>query len=285
MPAGDLRSLRGAARLEPVQMAASGLLDLRPAHTTYRRPNATLSAEKAPMLSFRRHCGLLMATLTLALFATACRFSQEPRNFHEPTTKKLTTSYDSTGITEERFKEEWTIGKGDWKVEGGKLIGSISGAALPDDEVPQAMVWFKGALPHEFRLSYKAKTTRRPGDIIAYMCGDGKQMSGYDVVLGGWNNERHRLSFYHVPGDIDRREGLDRKLGANMKQDKEYDVTIVRTASGIEVALDGETILEYPEDTKFLQDDNRYIALCTWDNDVEYWDVKIEGLRSADQPN
>jgi len=223
---------------------------------------------------------LLLAAVLIAM--SACRMGQEAPDFHAPTQKNLVTTYELGQMTKERFDQEWRVAAGAWTFDDGKLIGSLSQdeATAQGLELPQAMVWFKGALPHEFRLTYKAKTTKRAGDIITYICADGEQMSGYDVVLGGWNNERHRLSFYEKPGDINARTGLDRMRGANMKDNKTYEVIIERTVKGIEVRLDGDVILEHPELTKHIDDDHRSIALCTWDNEIEIWDLKIEGLKT-----
>lgn len=227
--------------------------------------------------------GVLVAVI---VGAAGCNPPPAAGALSRPSKHKLTSSYAAAPFTEQQLADDWRVTSGTWTIVDGRLRGrqldrDLEG--LDPKPLPFALIWLAKPLPHEFRISYKAEGMRDPRDINAIFCGDGIDLSGYDLVLGGWTNTKHQLSWYQEAHKFGSRDALD-KVKPGMLRPKPYEITIERSEQhGIVVYLDNEKVMSDRDDPKIAGDDMRYFALYTWDNDVAFWDLKIEPYPHAQQ--
>jgi hypothetical protein len=198
--------------------------------------------------------------------------------------KDLVEFYEASRFDEATFAKDWNVFSGKWRVtKDGRLSGEMSWQDMPTSGgaplgAPVAVCWFNQKLPREFEVSWKARATKHSADLNAYFCGNGQTPSGYEVVFGGDRDREQKSWFQQIePADqFETRDYLDKIKPDTIDKNRVYDFRIVRTRDGIEIFRDGEQVMDDDEDAKLLDEDARHFAFVTWDNEVEFWDFRVE---------
>jgi hypothetical protein len=234
----------------------------------------------------------LFAALSLAAaLGSGCNPPPAQGLLSAPSKHKLVREYAPSPFTEQTLKNDWRPTSGTWTVENGRLVGQQLEKDMPEldrqpggtEALPFALIWLDKPLPHEFSIRFRARGVKNPSDINVLFCADGQDLSGYDLVLGGFNNFKHQLGWFPKSHDFGSREGLDKVKPGSLEM-REYEIEIERTElEGIRVFLDQIQIMEDDDDPKISDDDMRYFAFYTWDNKVEFWDIEIQDRSPAAQ--
>jgi hypothetical protein len=199
--------------------------------------------------------------------------------------KDLTEFYSAPKVTQRQFEEDFAVAAGDWKVDGGRLVGRMRWDDLPTSGgapqgAPMPLIFFKHKLPREFRVLWQARATEASGDLNAYFCANGAEISGYEMVNGG-DRDREQKSWLRLvpePGNMTERDYIDKVKPDVIDKNRTYEFEIRRTRRGIELYRDQERIMEDREELKLLDEDMRYFGLATWDGEAEFWGFEIEAL-------
>lgn len=198
----------------------------------------------------------------------------------------LATPYHAASFDERTIAADFKVFSGQWTAERGRLTGKLfqedlEAAGYMDGDRPTsfpiALIWFKKPLPPEFEVSWKARALKNAGDLNAYFCGGGGDISGYDLVFGGWDNSSSRLLQVVSPTDLDGRIRLDKIKPDSIRLGAEYEFRVRRTREGIEIYRNGSLVMSHNEKGQpLLGADQRYFGLSTWNNKAEFWDLRID---------
>jgi len=256
--------------------------------------NSTVSSRTFRERALR--AGVLLATACAALLVAGCNSPPSPAKAaltaafdadNDRVGKDLLDTYAVSAFTPEILESDWRIESGDWTVKEGKLVGKFFTDDLPTSGTakvgaPRAMAWLKKPLPREFEVSWKARGLRGANDLNVFFCSKGEKAMGYEIVFGGRGNQQSWLCQWLAADEFSSRQILDKIKPDSLRQGREYEFRVVRSEKGIFVYRDGILVMDRTERQPPLGEDDRSFAFSTWDNEVEFWDLKIDWKGAGD---
>lgn len=178
-------------------------------------------------------------------------------------------SYYATFDSEDELRNWKKSDSGKWEIKDGALVAD---ARIPEH---YSILWLDRGLPNSFQIEFEAECLENANDINCFIHGNGKNYSGYHVIIGGWANTYIAIYKPEVEGDESTRNRLKR-VEFQIEKDRVYEVKIVKQGSTIRVMLDGEEVLTADDDEPITDVEHRYFGLSTWENVVRFDNLRIE---------
>jgi hypothetical protein len=151
-------------------------------------------------------------------------------------------------------------------------------------------VWLRHELPRDVQVDFDVSSKGPAGDIKVELFGDGKsfgsdvqglyQPTGYEIVMGGWNNSRSIIGRLGEHGDTVKvsRE----RLGADpiVTPGRTYHFTITRRGSILDWKINGAPYLTWTDPQPLGGQGHEYFAFNAWEVETSFDNLTIGPAQS-----
>jgi len=158
---------------------------------------------------------------------------------------------------------------GKWEIRKGWLVAD---ARIPEN---RSILWLNKPIARNVQIEFDAECLEEPGDINCFICGNGKNYSGYEVIIGGFNNEKVGVYKSKVDGDDMERKRLEREP-FELEKKRVYTVKVKLYKGTIRVYVDNELLITATDNDPIEDPEHRYFGLSTFQNVVRFDNLKIE---------
>jgi hypothetical protein len=161
---------------------------------------------------------------------------------------------------------------------------SLVEGALHFSQLRNRPIWLDTPLPHNARISFRARTLSPEGDVKIEAWGDGHSgytgdprlaytATGYVFIAGGWRNTISVIArqHEHTPDRVERND-------FHLEPGRWYRWVIERRDGHLTWSLDGQPFLEMNDAQQLRGADNHFFGFSGWDTTVEFDDLAIEAL-------
>jgi len=138
-----------------------------------------------------------------------------------------------------------------------------------------SILWLSRIVPREVVIEFEAECLDRPGEILAFVCGDGQRYSGYEIAVGGSGNTRVALYKSLEGGNPAARDRLDRR-DFQVNKERVYAVKIRQYRNAFRVYVNDDLLLSTSDEQPIQDDRHRYFGFGTIGNLVRFDNLKIE---------
>ena len=160
----------------------------------------------------------------------------------------------------------------------------VEGGVLQIQGLMNRPLWLQYPLPHDVRVSVRARSLSPEGDVKVELFGDGHSgfvgdprsaytATGYILVMGGWSNTISAIARQHEHGH-DRAERSDVRVEVG----RWYQWVIERRGGRLSWSVDGQPFLQLDDEAPLYDDQHRFFAFSDWMTPVEFDDLSIEPL-------
>jgi hypothetical protein len=146
-------------------------------------------------------------------------------------------------------------------------------------------VWLRRELPRDVQVDFDVASKGPAGDIKVELFGDGKsfasdvqglyQPTGYEIVMGGWNNSRSIIGRLGEHGDTVKvsRE----RLGTDpiVTPGRTYHFTITRRGSILDWKINGAPYLAWTDPQPVWGQGHEYFAFNAWEVETSFDNLTI----------
>jgi hypothetical protein len=204
-----------------------------------------------------------MARWPLLVVLAACKVKDPP-----PVTEAWTDTFDRG----ELGGDYWATGKGYQLAEG----------ALSARGAHNHPLWLRKKLPHDVRIELDCWSKEQRGDLKIELFGDGHSFdpdggaymaTGYEVVFGGWYNQKSILARLDEHGK-DMAARTDVKVFAN----QHYHWKIERRGKKLAWEIDGKPFLTYDDPRPLENIGHEYLGFNNWETDTWFDNIVITPL-------
>jgi hypothetical protein len=162
---------------------------------------------------------------------------------------------------------------GKWEIKDGWLVGD---ARIPEQ---RSIIWLKKQFTEDVRIQFVAECLDKPGDLNCFICGNGKNYSGYEIIIGGFANEKIGVYKTVEDGDPITRQKLERD-DFNLIKARAYDIKIKKSRGTFRVYLDDALVVSAAdEENRIVDREHRYFGFSTFENVVRFRDLRIEQMK------
>lgn len=158
---------------------------------------------------------------------------------------------------------------GKWYIKDGSLYGD---ARIPEQ---RSILWLDKPIGRDVQVEFEAQCLEKPGDINCFICGNGQNYSGYEVVVAGWDNSRIVIYKARAVGDPMERRRIGREP-FEVEKGRTYQIKIRKEGSTFHIWVDGSLVITETDPDPPLIEGDLYFGLSTWENVVRFDNVKIE---------
>jgi len=157
---------------------------------------------------------------------------------------------------------------GQWKIKDGWLVGD---ARIPEQ---RSILWLDRDLAADVTISFDAECLDKAADINCFVYGNGRNYSGYEVILGGFENTKVGIYKSGEEGDPLQRRRLGREP-FELQKDRVYSIKIKKDRGTFHLYVDGDLLMTETDDEP-IDEDACYFGLSTWENVVRFDNFMIE---------
>jgi len=163
-------------------------------------------------------------------------------------------------------------GPGTWTIKNGRLRG---------ENIHNAALWLKKALPENVRVEFIARALTDTGDVKCEIFGDGHtHQSGYILVNGGWGNKVRGIFRLDEHGEDARKDNRCPPVGKNrvprcVDKGVDHTWTVERYDQRVRWYIDGRLLLTYNDAYPL---DGQHFAFNNWKAPTEFDELRIYDL-------
>ncbi len=162
---------------------------------------------------------------------------------------------------------------GQWAVRDGWLEGDARQTSQT-----RTILWLRHPIPDDLVMEFEGECLDHPGELNCYIFGNGKTLSGYELIVGGSDNKRITLYKITRDGDEASRERLGRE-SITLHKERPYAVKIKRYRGSIRVYINEDLLISASDETPIKDAEHRYFGFSTVGNWVRFDNLKIENKR------
>ncbi|MCX8036809.1 MAG: hypothetical protein N3D11_07110 [Candidatus Sumerlaeia bacterium] len=162
---------------------------------------------------------------------------------------------------------------GQWAVRDGWLEGDARQTSQT-----RTILWLKQPIPDNLVLEFEGECLDHPGELNCYFFGNGKTLSGYELIVGGSDNKRITLNKITRDGDEASRERLGRE-SLVLHKERPYAVKVKYYRGAIKVYVNEDLLISTSDEKPDKDAEHRYFGFSTVGNWVRFDNLKIENKR------
>lgn len=177
--------------------------------------------------------------------------------------------YQADFSSPEELKNWKCNDSGKWEIRDGALVA--------DARIPQkrSILWLDRPLARNVQIEFEAECLDKPGDINCFINGNGKNYSGYEVIIAGWHNTKVGVYKSMEDGNDLARDRIERDQ-FEVQKGRLYAIKIKKDGGKIRVYVDDELLITAVDDEPIEDEEHRYFGLSTFENVVRFDNLTIK---------
>lgn len=206
----------------------------------------------------------LLAWLTVfSVIGGGCKGSGDGSSFGE---KQYSTDFSSA----DELKNWNCYDGGKWEIRDGWLVAD----ARPT-KYGRSILWLNIPFVEDVQIEFEAECLDAPNDLNCFIGGNGKEYSGYEIILGGFGNEKIAVYKCNADGDDLSRNRLTRE-DFSVKKDHVYGIKIKKYRGEFRVYVDDELLIRKQDSNPISDKQHRYFGFSTYKTVVRFDNLKIK---------